>query len=77
MPFARKRTRSYSRTKYTKKRRVTARRSRRSPLKRAMRKTFMSLVETKRREYSYGKIESFHHANPAFCALRKRVRWHS
>ena len=34
-----------------------------------MRKTFMSMVETKKKEYSFSKFESYHNADPVFCAI--------
>lgn len=38
-------------------------------MKKMMRKTFMSMVETKKKEYSYGKIEAYHNADPIYMHL--------
>ena len=68
MPFAKKRKASYRSRPYAKKRKVT-RRPRRTNLKRMMRKTMMTMVETKKKEYSYGKIEMYHNADPVWMSL--------
>ena len=65
MAYKRKAQRSRS---YSKKRKIT-RRPRRSNFRRQMRKTFMSMVETKKKEFSYSKFESYHNADPVYCAL--------
>ena len=70
--MAYKRKRSYS--KRPTKRRKTVRRPRRSNYKCSMRKTFMSMVETKKEEYSYSKFESYHNADPVFCFLNGNVQ---
>ena len=34
-----------------------------------MRKTMMGLVEIEKKEISYGQFETFHNADPIYCAL--------
>ena len=34
-----------------------------------MRTTFMSMVEIKKKEFSFSKFESYHNADPIYCAL--------
>ena len=64
-----KRKRSYSSGPTKRRKTAVRRRPRRSNLKRTMRKTMMSLVETKKKEISYGNFEAYHNADPIFLSL--------